>query len=162
MTVRSFASVLHHLRKVAETHITETLADGQLLTRYLTQKDECAFAALVSRHGPMVWGVCQRVLHHGPDADDAFQATFLLLTRKAAYIRKRESVGSWLHGAAYRIAAKARSAAARRQEQERRACETHPKAVGFEAAWLELQGVLDEELQCLPKKQRAALLLCYL
>jgi RNA polymerase sigma factor (sigma-70 family) len=162
MTARSFASVLHHLRTLAETHITESQADGQLLTHYVTHKDEGAFAALVSRHGPMVWGVCQRVLHHGPDADDAFQATFLLLTRKAAYIRKRESVGSWLHGAAYRIAAKARSATARRQEQERRACETHPKAVGFEAAWLELQGVLDEELQCLPKKQRAALLLCYL
>ncbi|HEV3238705.1 MAG TPA: sigma-70 family RNA polymerase sigma factor, partial [Gemmataceae bacterium] len=162
MTARSFASVLHHLRKVAETHITESLADGQLLTRYLTQKDEGAFAALVSRHGPMVWGVCQRVLHHGPDADDAFQATFLLLTRKAAYIRKRESVGSWLHGAAYRIAAKARSAAVRRHEQERLAREKQPKAVGFEAAWLELQGVLDEELQRLPKKQRAALLLCYL
>jgi RNA polymerase sigma factor (sigma-70 family) len=106
--------------------------------------------------------VCQRILPHRPDAEDAFQATFLLLTRKAGCIRKRESVGAWLHGAAYRIAAKARTESARRHKQERLASQADPPAVGFEAAWRELQGVLDEELQRLPKKQRAALLLCYL
>ena len=75
-------------------------SDGQLLDRYLEKGDEVAFAALVRRHGPMVWGVCRRIVGHAPDAEDAFQATFLILVRKAAAVKPREAVGNWLYGVA--------------------------------------------------------------
>src|SRR5690349_51992 len=94
--------------------------DGQLLGRFVTGHDEAAFEELLRRHGPLVLGVCRRVLRHRDDADDAFQATFLVLLRKAGSIGKRESVGSWLYGVAYRVAAKARLRAGRRRECERR------------------------------------------
>src|SRR5262249_59784135 len=100
--------------------------------------------------GRVVPGVCRRVLRHGPEAEDAFQATFLLLARKAGSLRKPESVGSWLHGAAYRIAAKAGTEAARRRARERRAAVGPVAAPGLDAAWRELQAALDEELYPLP------------
>ena len=89
--------------------------DGQLLEHFTAQRDEASFAALVRRHGPLVFGVCRRLLQHEHDAEDAFQATFLVLVRKAGSIGKSESVGSWLYGVAYRIALKARATAGRRR-----------------------------------------------
>src|SRR5437763_9011688 len=95
------------------------LTDGQLLARFVATRDECAFASLVRRHGPMVLGVCRRVLRHDQDAEDAFQATFLVLSRKAGSIARRELLSNWLYGVARRTALKARSSASRRRSQER-------------------------------------------
>src|SRR5690242_15957379 len=95
--------------------------DRQLLDRFVAYGDQAAFAELVARHGACVWAVCRRVLGQVQDAEDAFQAVFLILGRKAGAIRKRESVGSWLHGVAYRTALKLRRAATRRQARERHA-----------------------------------------
>src|ERR671938_432204 len=103
MTSARAGLVLYHLRRLAGAEPP----DGQLLGRFTALRDEAAFAALVRRHGPMVRNVCRRVLGHAQDAEDAFQATFLALARKAGSVRKRESVGSWLHGVACRTALQA-------------------------------------------------------
>jgi DNA-directed RNA polymerase specialized sigma24 family protein len=93
------------------------LTDGQLLECYVSRRDEAAFEALVRRHGPMVFGVCRRVLHHHQDSKDAFQATFLVLARKAASVAPPETVGNWLYGVAYRTALNAKRAAKRRRRE---------------------------------------------
>src|SRR3954462_6688030 len=92
--------------------------DGHLLARFVTQRDEAAFTALVRRHGPMVLAVCRRVLRDAHTAEDAFQATFLILARKADSLSKPELLGHWLHGVAYRTAIKARTEAMRRRAHE--------------------------------------------
>src|SRR5262249_50257311 len=136
--------------------------DERLLERFTLHRDESAFAALVRRHGPMVLGVCRRVLHDEHDAEDAFQATFLVLARKSATIRKRGSLDSWLYGVAYRIALKAKSAAVRRRARERQAAKMALADPSAELAWRDLNPVLDEELNRLPEKYRVPLVLCYL
>src|ERR1700722_15110539 len=93
-------------------------SDGQLLANFVARRDEAAFAALVCRHGPMVFGVCRRVLHHTQDAEDAFQATFLVLARKAGSVLKRASVSSWLYRVAFRTALDAKAARLKRQRRE--------------------------------------------
>jgi DNA-directed RNA polymerase specialized sigma24 family protein len=98
---------------------TSDATDTELLNRFIRDKDEAAFAQLMRRHGPMVLGVCRRLLRHAQDAEDAFQATFLLLVRKAARIGKAELLGSWLYGVALRVAIRSRLQAARRQQKER-------------------------------------------
>jgi RNA polymerase sigma factor (sigma-70 family) len=137
-------------------------ADRQLLERFIAHKDEAAFAALVQRHGPMVLAVARNVLHHRQDAEDVFQATFLVLARKAASVRKRGSAGSWLHGVAYRLALKARTAAAARHRLESRAPARAPEESADDLTWRELSRILHEELDRLPDKYRAPLVLCYL
>src|SRR4051794_18816930 len=99
-------------RTAAET--SRDVSDRQLLQHFLAQRDEAAFGNLVQRHGATVWGVCRRLLRQEQDAEDAFQAVFLVLARKAASIRKGEAVGSWLYGVAYRTALKARKSTTRR------------------------------------------------
>jgi RNA polymerase sigma factor (sigma-70 family) len=133
--------------------------DAELLRRFAASQDEYAFAALVKRHGPMVLGVCRRVLGHAHDAEDAFQATFLVLAKKAAAVAKREAVASFLYGVAYRTALRARARAARRRATERQVGEMpHPAVEPPETQ--DWRPVLDRELNQLPPKYRAALVLC--
>src|SRR5262245_37498980 len=112
-------SVIDRLRTAAPLQGTPGQSDGQLLERYVVRRDEIAFEALVRRHGPMVLGVCRRLLANPSDAEDAFQATFLVLVRKAPSVFPREKVASWLYGVAYRAAQKAGAVAARRRVRER-------------------------------------------
>jgi RNA polymerase sigma factor (sigma-70 family) len=140
------------------------LADGQLLERFTScerETAELAFAAIVERHGPMVLRVCQSVLRERHDAEDAFQATFLILVRNAASIRKRNSVASWLHGVALRVARCQKGAAARRRRHEQRAAEMEPASANGEGDH-ELASILHEELDRLPEKYRAPIVLCHL
>jgi RNA polymerase sigma factor (sigma-70 family) len=150
---------MHHLRRMIFLAGAKTLGDGELLDSFIMGRDESAFEVLVRRHGPMVQGVCRRVLGNSTDADDAFQATFLVLLRKAESIRPREKVGSWLCGVAYRCASKARSLAARRNSREVPLAEQAVEAdLAFDRRdWLPL---LDKELNRLPEKYRAVLVLC--
>src|SRR5437870_11219228 len=118
--------VLRHLRGLRDAQALTEAPDAQLLEWFARGHEEAPFAALVRRHGPMVWGVSRRVLPHVHDAEDVFQASFLLLARKAASIRKAASVGSWLHGVAHRLALKLRLQQARRQAREKRAANMRP------------------------------------
>jgi RNA polymerase sigma factor (sigma-70 family) len=136
------------------------LSDGQLLACFIERRDEAAFAALVRRHGPMVLGVCRRVLHDWHAAEDAFQATFLVLVRKAASLRSRELVANWLYGTAYRTALEGQAAAARRRARERPVEDVPDPRTGAEAAGRELRAALDHELSRLPEKYRLPVVLC--
>jgi RNA polymerase sigma factor (sigma-70 family) len=154
--------VLRHLRGLRDAQALTEAPDAQLLEWFARGHEEAPFAALVRRHGPMVWGVSRRVLRHEQDAEDVFQATFLLLARKADSIRKAGSVGSWLHGVAHRLALKARLQQARRQSREKRAADMRTTRPGGETSPSDVQAALDAALGELPEKYRAALVLCYL
>jgi RNA polymerase sigma factor (sigma-70 family) len=136
-------------------------ADAILLERFACHADQRAFAELVQRHGPLVWSVSRRVARHEQDAEDVYQATFLLLARKARAIRKGGSVASWLYGVAHRLALRTRTDAARRRLREEQAAGPVPPTTADDLTWRELREVLDEELARLPEKYRAPLLLCY-
>src|SRR5947209_12019311 len=151
--------VVKHLHATALLADNAALGDAQLLERYLTRREEAAFAGLVRRHGPMVLGVCRRVLRNAHDAEDAFQATFLVLVRKAASIRPRGMVGNWLHGVACRTAAKARARHAKRRAKELAMPAKHVRAQDTSE---ELHALVDRELSRLPDKYRAPLVLCEL
>src|SRR5262245_56862892 len=125
--------------------------DVQLLARFVADRDEAAFASLVRQHGTMVLGVCRRVLHDLHDAEDAFQATFLVLVRKASSIRNPELLANWLYGVAYRTALRAKSAAVKRQARERQVVNM-PASRPEESSHDELKLLLDEELSRLPEK----------
>jgi RNA polymerase sigma factor (sigma-70 family) len=153
--------VLEHLRQALPPLDGGGLSDGELLARFAAARDEASFAALVRRHGRMVLGVCRRVLGDAHDADDAFQATFLVLVRKAATLADGEAVGNWLYGVAYRAAVEARCALARRRARERPMAQPPQR----EAAPAEVQDwrpLLDRELNRLPEKYRSAVVLCEL
>jgi RNA polymerase sigma factor (sigma-70 family) len=162
MANRQPGKVLQHLRRLAGGQPAGELSDRQLLQRFTLGHEEAALAALVQRHGPLVRGVCRRLVANEHDADDVFQATFLVLVCKAGSIRKADSLGSWLHGVAYRIARKAQASAAKRQRQEKQTGSTLAPDPAEEAARRELRRLLDEELGRLPEKYRAPLVLCYL
>jgi RNA polymerase sigma factor (sigma-70 family) len=154
-------TVLKHLRKVAAAENAEQLSDRQLVERFVAESDEAAFTVLVRRHSAMVLNVCWRVLQNDSDADDACQATFMVLARKASSIRKKDSVASWLHGVAYRAANNLRTENVRRLARERQAAasKSRPKS---EVTWREVQTILDEEIQRLPEELKGPVLLCYL
>jgi RNA polymerase sigma factor (sigma-70 family) len=146
-------------------HGTATaLPEGQLLRRFVAERDESAFSTLVSRHGPMVLGVCRRVLGTRPDAEDAFQATFLVLLRRANALQAADSLGPWLYGVAWRVASRARAGNARRRLEEENAAATRPEQTETDcsAARRELHAIIDEEINRLPEKYRRPLVLCYL
>jgi RNA polymerase sigma factor (sigma-70 family) len=137
-------------------------SDAHLLHRFAKDRDEAAFAALMERHGPMVMGVCRRVLRDAHAADDAFQATFLVLVRKAASLRRPHLLGNWLYGVAYRVALQARAVAARQPALGRQVEEMPAAAVVDEKVWDELRPVLDAEINQLPDKYRVPVVLCHL
>jgi RNA polymerase sigma factor (sigma-70 family) len=162
MAPRILGGVLRHLHKLTGGLPGEDVSDGQLLEQFVNRREERAFAELLSRHGPLVLGVCRRVLRQAQDAEDAFQATFLILAKKAASIRRPEALATWLYEVAYRVALKARAEASRRRllnPQEQTMPPLDPLAA---AASQELRAILDEELHRLPEKYRAPLVLCYL
>jgi RNA polymerase sigma factor (sigma-70 family) len=152
-------TILDYLHRVLKPRGEEALTDGQLLSSFIASQDEASFAALVRRHGPMVWRLCLRVLGHVQDAEDTFQATFLVLARKATAVVKRESVGSFLYGIAYRIALEAKAINDRRKRRERQMEEMpHPEVFPAEAQdWLPW---LDHELNLLPEHYRAVIVAC--
>jgi RNA polymerase sigma factor (sigma-70 family) len=137
------------------------LTDGQLLERFLTQRDETAVEVLVRRYGPLVFGVCRRVLRNAHAAEDAFQATFLVLVRKAPSLDRAKPLGSWLYTVAYRLALRARANESRRQACEMQAAQGRAE-MDVHNRTSELAAALEEELQRLPERHRVPLVLCYL
>src|SRR5262245_59023974 len=160
MTTSQAGKALQHLRSSLLWCGTAGMTDGQLLEGFITRRDQAAFAALVRRHGPMVWGVCRRALPSHHDAEDAFQAAFLVLARKAASIAPRATVGNWLYGVAYRTSRKAAAVAARRKQREKQVTDMPEPAVVARDLWHDLQPLLDQELSRLPDKYREAIVLC--
>src|SRR6516165_6636399 len=134
------------------------MTDGELLARFLSSRDDNALAALVRRHAPMVWGVCGRLLHNYHDAEDAFQATFLVLVRKAADV-PRQAVSNWLYGVARQTAVRLRAAAAKRGRRETQVVNM-PEPTMPEVREADVQRVVDEELSCLPDHYRGVIVLC--
>jgi len=162
MATGQLTSVVRYLRKVAASRLAAVCTDAVLLENFVDQRDEAAFEALVHRHGPMVLGLCRRMLRNSHDAEDAFQATFLVLVHKAGSVRKRASLGHWLYGVAYRTALQARTERARRRMHERKGATMPIANPAPDIFWQELRSVLDEEVSRLPEKYRAPVILCYL
>ncbi len=149
---------LHRLASVPAPEVS----DGQLLERFNRAGEEAAFEALVRRHGPLVLGVCRRVLRDSHAAEDAFQATFLALLRRAHALDRQGSLAGWLHTVAYHVALKARANSARRRRREEAAATPDAIEPQVELLWRELRPILDEELDRLPEGCRAPVVLCYL
>ncbi|MFL5245428.1 MAG: sigma-70 family RNA polymerase sigma factor [Gemmataceae bacterium] len=162
MAGRRLQAVLQYIHKVAQPLASGETTDGLLLEQFISRRDEAAFGALVRRHGPLVFTVCQRILDNVQDTEDAFQATFLVLVRRARSIAKRQSIGSWLHGVARRIAVRAKSSARRREILNRQiACHHAPDSLQ-EVIRRDLRVLLDEEVQRLPAHYREPFVLCYM
>ena len=160
MATSQMRQAIRLLRTSAVLRERVGLTDGQLLDGFISRREEAALAVLVQRHAPMVWGVCRRVLDNYHDAEDAFQATFLVLVRKAASIAPREMVVNWLHGVARQTALKARASAARRKGRERQVTQMPEPELQQQEHLCDLQCLLDRELSRLPEKYRVVLLLC--
>jgi RNA polymerase sigma factor (sigma-70 family) len=155
-------NAIQHLLGVVLQQDPAGPTDGELVSRFVEQRDETAFEALVRRHGPMVWGVCRRVLTNHQDAEDAFQATFFVLARKAAAVVPKAMVANWLYGVAHHAALHAARTVARRKERERQVTSMPEPAVTDTDPWPDLQPILDQELSRLPDKYRAVVVLCEL
>lgn len=159
MSTGQLEGIIRHLRKMARGCEAAQVGDAELLERFITYRDEGAFEVLVRRHGPMVLGVCKRILRNQADAEDALQATFLVLVRKATSIRPRTQVGSWLHGVAYKTALKARAMNQKRRVKEREAAAKQVRQTADDT-WEALLEILDGELNALPEKYRLPIILC--
>ena len=162
MAIQRLKTALKQMRQLVGARGLAELNDGQLLKSFLERRDEAAFAALVSRHGPLVLGVCRRLLPNEHDAEDAFQATFLVLFRRSRFLNREGSLANWLYTVAYHAALRAKSNAARRQRHERQAADMRREEPQAEHAWHDLQPVIDAEVSRLPTKYRLPILLCYL
>jgi RNA polymerase sigma factor (sigma-70 family) len=160
MATSQTSEVIQHLRRAVLLREGAGLTDWQLLEDYLSRREPAALAALVYRHGPMVWAVCRRVLRNYHDAEDAFQATFLVLVRKASSIASPELLANWLYGVAHQTALKARATTAKRRSRERQVMKMPEPAVPEQDLWNDLQPLLDQELSRLPDKYRVAIVLC--
>jgi RNA polymerase sigma factor (sigma-70 family) len=151
--------VVEHFRLAGLPRDGTELGDGELLRCFVELRDEAAIAALITRHGPMVWGVCRRLLNHH-EAEDAFQATFLVLVRKAASVAPREMVANWLYGVAHQTALQARRTAARRSAREVQVTAMPDTVAAQQDLWSDLQPLLDQELSRLPDNYRVVIVLC--
>jgi RNA polymerase sigma factor (sigma-70 family) len=154
-------SVFRHVRELLQASNSQPVSDRELLDRFVSAGDQDAFALLLERHGPKVMGVCRHLLRDTHRADDAFQATFLVFVRKAGTIRKRQSVGSWLYGVAFRTALKARTRAQRIQAYERQVDPMPTSDFRAEALEHDVRPMVLEEIHRLPEKYQAPVLLCY-
>src|SRR5437868_6840389 len=154
MPTAGLRNVIDSLRTTASLQEALGQTDGQLLGRYVAGRDDVAFGALVRRHGPMVLGVCRRLLTNPCDVEDAFQATFLVLVRKAPSVLPRDKVANFLYGVAYRAAQKARATTARRQAREKQVRTLPEPATVADGLWQDLVPLLDQELSRLPEKYR--------
>lgn len=161
MKSRQNEAILGHVQQLFGAGTLVGMAEGQLLERFSSRRDEVALEVLVARHGPMVLGVCRRILSDPHDVEDAFQATFLVLVRKAGSLRRRDLLGNWLHGVAHRVAVRARANAVRRRTRERSGAEAAVES-SPEGDWCDLRPVLDEEIARLPEKYRIPVVLCFL
>jgi RNA polymerase sigma factor (sigma-70 family) len=162
MPAARFGNVIQFLYKVSGIQEARDLTDCELLEKFLAHKDETAFATLVERHGPMVFSVCRRVLGDPHEAEDVFQATFLVLVRRMRSIGGNSSIGGWLHEVARRIALKARTQKAARRHRETEAGNMRSARAVDDLSLEELRTVLDEEIASLPEKHRAPIVLCHL
>jgi RNA polymerase sigma factor (sigma-70 family) len=170
MAAAGLDKLVRHLRSLAAIGHFRSFTDAQLLERFVSANDEIAFEVLVRRHARLVFGACRRALGRGPDAEDAFQATLLVLARKAGSIRREASVAGWLYSVAHRVARKLQTRLARRRRREQTEIDLEAIAEDTsmandpaqQAGWRELGLALDKEVQRLPKKNREALVLCHL
>src|SRR6516164_3746486 len=152
MTCAGRGIVLRQIDRLFREGTLTGLGDGPLLERYLTRRDEDAFEALVDLHGPMVLGLCRRMLRDPRDIEDAFQATFLVLVRKAPAIRDRCLLSSWLYGVAYRVARRARTTAFRRRSRETDVADVQIATAPQMPDRFEVNAIVDQELSRLPEK----------
>ncbi|HKA06673.1 MAG TPA: sigma-70 family RNA polymerase sigma factor, partial [Gemmataceae bacterium] len=155
------AALLPRVRAMLADRPAELVSDADLMRAFVASRDERAFATLVRRHGPLVLATARRIVGNPADADDVFQATFLLLARNAATIRNRNAVAGWLHGVASRMARTARRTAARRRTYEARA-QSPLASIHSELSWREVQRVFEEELANLPDQYRVPFVSCAL
>jgi RNA polymerase sigma factor (sigma-70 family) len=160
MATGEASEVIRHLRRTVLLRGEAGLTDGELLESFLSRRDGAAMEVLVRRHAPMVWGVCHRVLGNHHNAQDAFQATFLVLVRRAASIASRELLANWLYGVAHLTALKARATTAKRKGRERQVTVMPEPAVADQDVWDDLRPLLDQELSRLPENSRAVIVLC--
>jgi RNA polymerase sigma factor (sigma-70 family) len=160
MAIHHPSAVLRHLHRTVLGDDAAGRSDAQLLGCFVAQRDEAAFELLVRRHGPMVLGVCRRILGDPHDAEDAFQATFLVLVRKAGSVSPPDMLPNWLYGVAYRTAIKARALAARRRAREKQVVSLPEPPPPRAEPWADLRPLLDRELNALPDKYRAPIVLC--
>jgi RNA polymerase sigma factor (sigma-70 family) len=159
MTTKQLSKALQHLRRILRSSAEGGMTDGQLLARFVTSRDEAVFNELVRRHGPMVLGVCRRILRHTQDAEDAFQAAFFVLARKASSVANRQAVGSWLYRVSYRIALEAKAINDKRRSREKQVEDMpHSEVAPIEPRdWLPR---LDYELNLLPEHYRSVIVAC--
>jgi RNA polymerase sigma factor (sigma-70 family) len=150
------------LVRLFDTGSVASLSEGQLLERFVAHRDKLAFEALVARHGAMVLGICRRMLGNSPDVDDAFQATFLVLLKRAGSLGPGDAIAAWLHGVAVHVAQQARSSAFRRGQRERTGVALEMPGPDPVVGDPELRQILDEEINRLPWKYRAPIVLCYI
>jgi RNA polymerase sigma factor (sigma-70 family) len=160
MATSPLSKVVEHFRRESLIPEHSCLNDEDLLEAFLARREEAAFEALVRRHGPMILGVCRRILHDRHSAEDAFQATFMVFIQKASSISKREQLANWLYGVALRTSLQARNKAARRQIKERGVVDVAHKQIAADEAMQEMLPLLDQELSQLRDKYRLPIILC--